>query len=167
MTYKEFDEVVTDMGFKVDAIHGNVYVWYCEVIVCKVNYYHAGIMSINEIALSACDELGVNIKDLLSYCYNLALTDIDNRVDDILYYYKIKPEYRDLFIEHEIYLNYNEITNETWINDRPSPCGWKTEFTDSECKVLEGKFNLDIMDRYQVNEEGMFDLLSPGVNYEI
>lgn len=152
MRYSEFKDIVTNKGFnfEIDDEYGYVYVWYKMDIVCTISIIEYGVINIYSGIKRACDELDIDILDTIKLFYELNLTELNDREDNFKYYYKVKPEYRYLFSDYDVYLNYNELTNEVKIGKRHSE--WESEFDDELCDYLESKYDLSVLDKYQIKD---------------
>jgi len=152
MTYKEFEKIISDMGYFIEP--GYV------VNVMVTTNEGAPLLSISKsvykslnLSWIAFDELPDDEREILADAsWALASTPLKDREEPKKYYLKVNPKYNPLF-SHGGYLNRHREHFNMIIKDNYETEYWQTQFTEDECRILEKKYDLSILERVEVEDE--------------
>lgn len=154
LTYKEFEEIVNDMGCQVSFEETVVFVEKDSIldtnsIVASISKTRMGIISIHGSPLLKEEEI-VAIGRL---SWLLASTPLTDREEQKRYYLKVCQKYLPFFSSSYEYLNINTHTGRRLIASKNETDFHKTIFTEEEINELAKEYDLSLFEKVEVEDE--------------
>ena len=151
MTYKQFEELVAEMGYQIfpDEEYVNVVNDYDYTLarVSKVDYK---ILNLDWLSFKVLAEEGRHL--LGNACWTLANTPLKDREELKKYRLKVYPKYSPFFDSDCDYLNIDR-DNEMVISTKHETSLYKTIFTEEEINELASEYDLSLFERVEVEDE--------------
>lgn len=152
MTYNEFGELVTKMGYQA-WLNFEAYAQVADESGATVAVVHKKQYKVLSLDWITFKRLTDEERDLLADAYwKLASTPLKDREEPKKYYLKVCPKYSPFFDSPYEYLNINR-DNEMVVSTKHETSLYKTIFTEEEINELAKEYDLSLFEKVEVIDE--------------
>lgn len=148
LTYKEFEEIVAEMGHKISPEEEYVNVVndydYTLARVSKADYK---VFNLDWLSFKALNEERRHL--LADACWRLTSTPLEDREEPKKYYLRLKPQFDYLKRYSPSYL----IRDPEMVGDMCASSIAKMAFTDAQIKDMSKTYDLSIFKKVEVEDE--------------